>query len=349
MKNLTTFAVALIVRVAIPLILVSVVLPIGICSAQADKTIVTAENFPRVESDLAIKKVFDKVGLSKFDHNRLPTPVDNQPIIRMNRDTLYSRAVLDLSKPAKITMPDSGDRYMGLQIISQDHYTRVFMKPGTYEVTQKDVGTRYAYAFVRTFMDASSDKDIKVANALQDKIVIEGGGKGPLEVPDWDLDTAAKFRSALLVLASTTADTSRFFGTPDQTTPIRHLLGSAMGWAGLPRANAVYDNVTPPNNDGKTAYKVTVKDVPVDAFWSITVYGGDGFMPKNALGVYAFNDKTAKPNADGSITIHFGACDDGRVNCIPISEGWNYIIRMYEPRQEILDGKWKFPAPTPVK
>jgi hypothetical protein len=23
--------------------------------------------------------------------------------------------------------------------------------------------------------------------------------------------------------------------------------------------------------------------------------------------------------------------------------GWNYIVRMYRPRQEILDGTWKFP------
>ncbi len=324
------------------------VLSFAIDAIAGEDQIVTAENFPRVETDLAIKKVYDQVGLSTFTHNRLPTPIDKQPIIRMNRDTIYSRAVLDLSTPAKITMPDSGDRYMGLQIINQDHYTTIFMEPGTYELTEKDVGTRYAYAIVRIFVDASNDKDIKVANALQDQIVIEGGGTEPLQIPNWDVDTAAKFRSALLVLASTTSDISRFFGTPEQTTQIGHLLGSAMGWGGQPKANAVYNNVAAPNNDGKTPYKVTVKDVPVDAFWSITVYDGDGFMPKNDLGVYAFNDKTAKANADGSFTIHFGACGDGRINCIPITKGWNYIIRQYEPRQEIIDGKWKFPAPTPI-
>jgi hypothetical protein len=30
-------------------------------------------------------------------------------------------------------------------------------------------------------------------------------------------------------------------------------------------------------------------------------------------------------------------------------DGWNYAVRLYQPRKEILDGKWKFPAPKPVK
>lgn len=48
-------------------------------------------------------------------------------------------------------------------------------------------------------------------------------------------------------------------------------------------------------------------------------------------------------------TINFGACDDGRINCLPLSEGWNYAVRMYDPRQAILDGSWKFPELKPVK
>ena len=63
----------------------------------------------------------------------------------------------------------------------------------------------------------------------------------------------------------------------------------------------------------------------------------------------SYNDVSAEPNADGSYTLHFGGCEDGPVNCIPISPGWNYVVRMYEPGPEILDGSWQFPRPEPVR
>jgi hypothetical protein len=65
--------------------------------------------------------------------------------------------------------------------------------------------------------------------------------------------------------------------------------------------------------------------------------------------VYSVNNVTAKPNADGSVTVQFGGQPDRNVpNCIPISPGWNYLVRMYRPRKQILDGTWKFPEAQPV-
>jgi hypothetical protein len=29
-------------------------------------------------------------------------------------------------------------------------------------------------------------------------------------------------------------------------------------------------------------------------------------------------------------------------------KGWNYMVRLYRPRAEILNGKWTFPSPQPV-
>ena len=107
-------------------------------------------------------------------------------------------------------------------------------------------------------------------------------------------------------------------------------------------------NVVPEKNDGKTPYTLTVKDVPVDAFWSVTLYDDKGLMPVNEHNAYSFNNVTAKKDKDGSITIHFGG-DPKQANFIPIVPGWNYIVRLYRPRKEILDATWEFPDPEVVK
>ena len=39
----------------------------------------------------------------------------------------------------------------------------------------------------------------------------------------------------------------------------------------------------------------------------------------------------------------------GRVNCLSLTEGWKYVVRMYQPRKEILEGEWTFPQPQSVK
>src|SRR5262245_56313123 len=60
-------------------------------SAQAQSIPVTADNFIRAESDTYIGNLFKEAGgLGKLFHHREPAPIDNQNIIRLNRDTLYS-------------------------------------------------------------------------------------------------------------------------------------------------------------------------------------------------------------------------------------------------------------------
>ncbi len=197
-------------------------------------------------------------------------------------------------------------------------------------------------------MDPSDPGDIAVANAAQDGLRIFGGGKGPYKAPDWDLDQLRTARQALNELSKLGFDTTYAFGMPDQTKPIDHLVGAAVGWGGLPRERAYYEIASVSDNSGRP-HAVTVKNAPVDAFWSITVYNAEGYIDKNELGVYSFNNVTAKSNGDGSHTIHFGGCEDGRINCIPIMEGWNYTARMYEPRAEILEKSWVFPVPESVE
>jgi len=309
---------------------------------------VNVSNFVRAESDVAIKKVCDMVGLGTWVHFRAPTPIDQQKVIRMNRDTLYSSVVLDLSEPATVIMPETGGRYQSLHVISQDHYSFAKVKPGRYELTQENVGTRYAYLIVRTFFDANDPEDLKTTNALQDALKVEGGGSGPLDIPDWNVEQMMAARNALNTLAKLGASNVGAFGTKEEVDPINHLIFTAAGWGGLPNKQTIAELGSVEKNDGTPHVLNVPKDVPVRAFWSVIVYDANGFIPENDLGIYSYNNVSAKPNADGSITIHFGG-DPDQINYLPIAEGWNYAIRMYEPGQEILDGSWTFPKIVPVE
>jgi len=309
---------------------------------------VNVSNFVRAESDVAIKNMYDMAGLSTWMHLRAPTPLDQQKVIRMNRDTLYSSAVLDLSKPATVIMPETGGRYQSLHVISQDHYSFAKVKPGRYELTQENVGSRYAYLIVRTFVDANDPEDIKATNAVQDAIKVEGGASGPLDIPDWNIEQMMEARGALNTLAKLGVSNVGAFGTKEEVDPINHLIFTAAGWGGQPNEQTIAELGSVEKNDGSPHVLNVPQDVPVRAFWSVIVYDANGFIPENDLGIYSYNNVTAQPNEDGSITIHFGG-DPNQINYLPIAEGWNYAIRMYEPGEEILDGSWTFPKIVPVK
>lgn len=312
---------------------------------------VTVENFVRAESDTYFAATVHGYGaMGKFSHNREPTPIDNQTVIRMNRDTLYSAAVFDLDAGAvTITLPDSGDRFLSMQIINEDHYTpMVVYGGGEHTLTRDAIGTRYVLAAVRTLADPSDKADIQQAIELQDRIQVKQDGPGTFDVPNWDKASHKKVRDALIVLGSTLPDSRGAFGPKGEVDPLRHLIVSALAWGGNPDKDALYLNITPKENDGKTVYTLTVKDVPVDGFWSISVYNADGYFEKNDFDAYTLNDVTAEKNADGSVTIQFGGKPGSAPNWLPTTPGWNYLVRLYQPRQEVLDGKWHFPDAEPV-
>ena len=318
-------------------------------AAIADTTPVTWDTFVRAETDKMFKSYVDLGTLGKFYNVRNPTPIDHQTVIRMNRDTLYSFGVFDLTSPVTITKPDSGNRFQSMMVLNQDEYipSAVVYSPGEYTLTQQEVGSRYVFVAFRTFVDASDPADIEKARALQDQIKVQQASVGTFEVPNWDQKSQDSLRTALQTLASTMTDTSQCFGSKEDTDPIAHLLGAALGWGGNPVKDAMYLNVVPEQNDGKTPFTLTVKDVPVSGFWSISVYNSEGFFVQNDSNAYSINNVTGEKANDGSITIHFGG-DPTQSNYLPIMDGWNYTVRLYQPQQQILDGTWKFPAPQPV-
>lgn len=312
---------------------------------------VNVDNFVRAETDRYFSLTIKRAGLGSFFHWRELIPAGAQTVVRPNRDTLYSTAVFDLDAgPVSISLPNAGERFISLALINEDHnVVDVHYDAGTYTVSKAQVGTRYVMLGVRILVDPSDAQDMDKVHGLQDAIsVTQANGPGSFDVPDWDETSRAKMRNALSVLGQSLSDSRDMFGRPGAVDPVRHLIGSATAWGGNPQQDAFYQIVTPERNDGQTSYRLEVGQVPVRAFWSISVYDADGHVRPNPLGAYALNNLTAKKGEDGKVSVQFGDCSATTANCLPIMPGWNYMVRFYLPEQAILDGSWKLPEARPA-
>ena len=200
----------------------------------------------------------------------------------MNRDTLYSAAVFDLDAgPVTITLPDPGKRFLSMQMIDEDEYTPEVLYGAP---SARSPRTRSARATPLSPCASWSIRTIPRTSRRSTRCRTPSRSASPADREPSRRPTGTHQpgqgagRSA--ELGSTVPDTKGMFGPKGEVDPVRHLIGSAIAWGGNPEKDALYLNVTPAHNDGKTVYRLTVKDVPVDGFWSISVYNDEGhFAP----------------------------------------------------------------------
>ncbi|SHK24946.1 Protein of unknown function [Rubritalea squalenifaciens DSM 18772] len=327
MKAIPTYAIAL----------------LSIYSLQAEEK-VTAENYIRAETDFAFADFQKNAGgkINSFFYITKPTPLDQQSVVRMNKDTLYAGSVVDTEGGATVTIPEfPDDRYFSVYVIDNDHYAAaVFYEPGTHKIPDD---TKYVTLIQRIqLMDSSDEKDVELVNQLQKSIKITASSADPFPTPKWDKDSMLALR----------AEYEKEFQKYNQYEPgwmgprgeadekTRHL-GVAGAWGLFPEKDAVYINYTGPSDPNK-CYKATYKVPENNAFWSITVYGKDGFMKSDNNIV---NDRNVTLNDDGTFTVYFGSkenCGD-KPNRLDITEGWNFLMRVYRPGESVINRVYKLP------
>lgn len=309
---------------------------------------VTVDNFVHAETARMMANLMAGAGgVNRFHHVRVPTPLDQQTVVRMNRDTLYSFAVVDLADGAVLVVPDAGERYLSVAVVNQDHYTnQLIHTPGEHHLDISAHDTRYVTVACRVLADPADPADVAAANAVQDGLSVTAASAEPMPMLDYEPESFDAVRAALLALGRTMTGATGMFGTRDEVDPVHHLIGTAMGWGGLPESEAFYATVAPGLPVGE--YQLVIGDVPVDAFWSISLYNAEGFFETSDQGGCSINQLTALAEPDGSVVVHLGERSDGRPNFLRLMDGWNYTVRLYRPRPEVLDGTWSFPPVKPI-
>lgn len=309
---------------------------------------VTVDNFPTVETAFQFQRTIGlSGGVNRFFRQRVPTQVDQQPVIRMQRDTLYAAGVVDVSAGADLVVPDAGDRYLSVAVINEHHYTNALIhEPGTHRLDKARFDTDHVQVVVRILADPNDEEDLAVAHALQDQISVDAASDRPFELPDVDKAEYDRLYGLLLDLGSHVPDAIGAFGSRDEVEPVRFLVNTATGWGGLNEREAVYQSVMTQRPVGH--YRIHLGDVPADEFWSLSVYNRDGYFEANPYGSHNLSSVTATPSEDGSVTIDLAPEDTGDPNFVYVMDGWNYVFRLYKPHQSVIDGGWWVPDPIPV-
>ena len=309
----------------LPLALTAALVPTS--SALADPIIVTEENFAQAYTNLRLASIVEAAGgLNTFRIMDVP-PSDpaQQFVVRMNRDTLYSTSVFDVSDgDVYITIPET-EEYVTIQIVDENHETQpMIYGPGRHNITAK---TDFAFVIIRTL-----DPD------LRENVVVEAGEPDEFVVQDWDMESFAEMEAVGNADFSDGYIQARAFGnTESGQTPYMNFVGAAGGWGGAMITDNIYQTSQYFDADG--CYEVTFVDPEAEFFWSATVYNGDGYL-FNDIGNIS-SEMDPEQNADGTYTLRFGC--DGQPNNIPTMEGnttgqFNVLMRHYGPSEMVFQG-----------
>jgi hypothetical protein len=118
-------------------------------------------------------------------------------------------------------------------------------------------------------------------------------------------------------------------------------IAAAAAWGLFPEWDAMYLNYNG-QHDTESCYRATYGVPDNKGFWSITVYGADGYLKtENAV----LNASNVTLNDDGTFTAYFGSrAQCGEVpNRLDVTSGWNFLMRIYLPGTSVLDGSYKLP------
>jgi hypothetical protein len=314
----------------------------------AGSVTVTPETYIRAETDRSFHNIEQLAGgINRLYHFRSPTPLDKQTVVRMNKDTLYSAGVVDTAGGATITLPEvPPGRYMSILLIDNDHYAPfVIYTPGTHRLP---TDTKYLVVAVRTQLFNPNDPaEVALVNRLQDQVVIQAKSADSMPPMKWDSASLKALTEQYEKDSAAYSSWKGMMGPRGKVDEKTRHIAAAAAWGLFPEWDATYLNYNG-GHDPAVCHKAIYPIPDNKAFWSVTVYGNDGYM-KNENSIV--NSSNAKLNGDGTVTVYYGskaACGD-LANRLDVTEGWNILMRIYRPGPAVVDGTYKIAKAVPAK
>ncbi len=186
--------------------------------------------------------------------------------------------------------------------VDEGHFiNRVLHDPGTYELTADQLGSPYVVLAgthagrpARPRRPGGRDRSAGPARP-------GGPSHRPFVPPEYDAASLKRTREALLSLASDLTSFESSFGRREDVDPVHHLdrRGGGMGRTAR-RGGHLRRGLAGPA--GRRVRAQRRPDVPVDGFWSISVYNAEGyFEPNEREASTASTTSPPSTNDDGSV------------------------------------------------
>jgi hypothetical protein len=259
----------------------------------------------------------------------------------MNRDTLYTRIILDVKGGASITTQPY-DGYQNINVLDINHSQIASLNgSGTLKLDESMLTEgQHVYVLIRTGLlrKLPKKKMMTKAHEAQDKISIKVQSNESYKPSvNYDFNTLDKVKYKILSdfsLHPKPHVIQNGFGTMKDRDPEAARTVIAVGWGALSGENAVYAPFT--GNKERCSYTIKKPDLNYNehGFFSFTIYNFDGYV---ATINYAINSDTMVPNADSTYTINFLASGEpvkkGEKNIVRTPRGklWTGVLRNYYP------------------
>jgi hypothetical protein len=313
---------------------------------------VTPDNYVEAEVDVTFTQIVRDVGSNKFRHDGSLIPLDKQPAVTMNRDTIYSFGIFHAPKGTIISLPKSrDDRYQSAMILQTDHYIdQTFYAPGTFEINSQ---TEFSGIAIRTQVDATNPEDVKYVNSLQDQIIVKlpaGTVAKEYKPRDWDMPSLEALRAKYQQEAKALPNLNETSGAHRAIDPHKQRLGVSVALGLQPPQHAMYI-YRDYGLKGSECYRATYAKPGFNdkGFFSFTMYGADKYIHSERS---TLNNRVIKSNPDDTFTLHYGpqsACGDVANRLDTPGDNWYLGVRIYRPVDAVIKNGFTMPVPEQVK